>query len=729
MAEATIPSVLVAGNPNSGKTTLFNRLTGARARVGNYAGVTVERREGLVKTSRGRAVMLVDLPGAYSLSARSAEERVAIDAVVAHDRAAPVVLVLDATNLKRGLYLALQLVELGAPLVVALNMADDARRLGIEVDHAVLGKRLGCEVIPIVAVRGEGLGDLLAAIDRAIDAATSTPTSTPTAYFPADVDAAITRVAEAYATTAAELSPPRRRALAAWALVSVGGDELDIPAAVRDAVLAEQREGQARGARDIAEALIRARYAQVDEIVERTVRERPPERRPWRERVDDLLLHPFLGLLTFIVVMAITFQALFSWSEPIVALVEAAIEGSKSFIGAALPEGLFRNLVTDGIISGVGNVLVFIPQIAILFVFITFLEDSGYLARVAFVIDRLMGGIGLHGRAFVPMLSGFACAIPAVMATRTIESRRDRLLTMMVVPLTSCSARLPVYVLVAATVFDTERTILGVMSVGAFVLLAMYTLSICAALLAAFVLRRTVFKGPRPILVLELPPYRLPSVRNVGFATYERVKRFVVDAGTVILALTILLWAGLTFPRNDEATARAEAHRAEAAQIAEEAPRTERLAEIDRQEASEKLSYSVAGRLGKGIEPAIEPLGFDWRVGIGILAAFAAREVFVSTLAVVFEIEDASDESKPLRAALQSATHHDGRKLFTPLAGVSLMVFFVLAAQCMSTIAVVRRESGSWKWPIFLFAYMSVFAYVASLLVYQVGLRFGWGLS
>jgi ferrous iron transport protein B len=339
---------------------------------------------------------------------------------------------------------------------------------------------------------------------------------------------------------------------------------------------------------------------------------------------------------------------------------------------------------------------------------------------VAFTLDRVMGGIGLHGKAFVPMLSGFACAIPAIMATRTIESRRDRLLTMMVVPLTSCSARLPVYVLVIAAVFVPEQ--------GGMVLFGMYFLSICAALGAAWVLRRTVLKGPKPPLILELPPYRMPVAKNLLVSTWERVRAFLVDAGTVILALTIVLWALLSYPHDDAIEARYASLRSEAAETGtDEAGLPARLAELDAEETSAQLRQSFAGRLGHAIEPAIAPLGFDWRVGVGIIGAFAAREVFVSTLGVVFGIADADEESTPLRESLGAATWPDGRPLFTPLSGLSLMVFFVLACQCMSTLAVVKKETGGYRWPAFLLAYMTVLAYVASLAVFQVGTLLGWG--
>jgi ferrous iron transport protein B len=391
-----------------------------------------------------------------------------------------------------------------------------------------------------------------------------------------------------------------------------------------------------------------------------------------------------------------------------------------------MPAGPLRDLLADGVIAGVGNVVMFVPQIALLFLFIGLMEDLGYLARVAFVIDRVMGRIGLHGKSFVPMLSGFSCAIPAVMATRTIENRTDRLLTMMVLPLMSCSARLPIYVLVIATVFSPSSRIFGFVSAGAAALFAMYALSVTAALGAAAVMRRTVFRGPRPTLVLELPPYRRPVLSVLARNTWRQVRAFLVDAGTIILALTIVLWALLNYPRDPAATQR---YAAERARVEATVPAPDREAALDAIQGREHgalLRNSVAGHIGHALEPALQPLGFDWRIGVGILGAFAAREVFVSTMGIVFDINNADEANQTLRETLRKATRADGSRLMTPLTGLALMVFFVLACQCMSTLAIVRRESGSWKWPALMFGYQTVFAYLAALVVYQGGRLLGW---
>lgn len=697
----TPPSiVLVAGNPNSGKSTIFNALTGARAHVANYPGVTIDRVSASLTTGDGRTVELVDLPGTYSLSARSREEQIAVDSLLGRGLPAPqaVVVVVDAAALGRALFLAIEVIATGVPVVIALNMSDEAARDGIAIDATRLAALTGAEVVRTVATRREGITTLKDAIGRA---AAKTPSDAPFLERPAALNVDIAELEAAILAERVLARPGAARAWATWLLLSLddsGSDDLaGVPASLRAHTLAIRKRAAVAG-RNVDLEIISSSYQRVDTIVDEVVRRSPDARRRRTDRIDSVLTHGLYGGAVFALVMLVVFQALFTWSEPAIALIESVVAGVQGLAVAALPPGPLTDLVINGIIAGVGNIVVFVPQIGLLFLFIGLLEDSGYLARVAFGIDRLMRSVGLNGRAFVPMLSGFSCAVPAVMATRTIESRTDRLLTMLVLPLMSCSARLPVYVLVTATVFAPGARI-GMLSAGAVLLFAMYMLSVVAALTAAAVLRRTVLKGPGATLVLELPPYRLPAPRVLVFNVWQRVRAFLIGAGTVILALTIVLWALLSYPK---ATAAA---------------------------AGDQLRQSFAGRLGHAIEPAIEPLGFDWRIGVGIIGAFAAREVFVSTLAIVFDIESENGNDEPLREALRGATWPDGRRLMTPLAGVSLMVFFVLACQCMSTIAVVRRESGTWRWPIFMLVYMTVLAYGASLAVYQVGSRLGLGLG
>jgi len=635
--------------------------------------------------------------------------------------------VADATALARNLYLALQVIETGLPTVLGLSMMDEVQDQSLKIDIRRLSQRLGVEVVPLVASKGDGIGELRRALQRALDR--DAPPRPPVLAFSEALVADLVPVETAVAEWLGDRTAPARRAWALWAVVSIGDDELvGIPEGLRDVVTKLHRRASEAG-RDLDLEVIETRYRWIDELLGSSVASAGPRPQGRTERIDAILTHRVAGLLAFSLVMLLVFEVLFSWAEPAIGFIEARVGELQGLTTALLPTGALTDLLVQGVIGGVGNVIVFVPQIALLFLFIALLEDSGYLARVALVIDRIMGRVGLNGKAFVPMLSGFACAVPAVLATRTIESRRDRLLTMLALPLMSCSARLPIYVLVTATVFDPQLKLAGIITVGAAVLLSMYLLSVAASLCAAAVLRRTILAGPRPAFLLELPPYRLPVWRNLVSSTWQQVKTFLKDAGTVILAMTVLLWALLSYPKDEALAARYQAQRSEASLLAPSGETAERLAAIDSQEAGEQLRRSFAGRLGRLMEPAIEPLGFDWRIGIGILGAFAAREVFVSTLGVVFDISDADEKNEPLREALGRARRQDGSRLMTPLTGVSLMVFFVLACQCMSTLAVVRRESGSWKWPVFMFGYMTLLAYLASLLVYQVGRGLGWGLG
>jgi ferrous iron transport protein B len=709
------PLVVIVGNPNVGKTTLFNRMTGQNARVGNYPGVTVERRSGKV-LHRGKQFEVVDVPGAYSLSARSAEEQIALQAILGlsgNPRPSLCVVVVDAGQLGRNLYFAVQLLELGAPLVVAVNMIDEVS--DNPPDLQALSKLLGVPCVATDARRGRGKDELLDAI---ADGLAREPVAKPGIAYPAallsDLDAVRAELPEPFLATKRD-----PRVLALWALTSIDpDDELEgIPDALRKRVLGV-REAANENGRDLDLEIVGSRYAFVDRhlpgLFARVIEAHPPKRRA-SERVDKLLLHPVFGFVAFVAVMLIVFQALFSWSEPAVSLIEDGMAWLSGLVAASLPEGVLTDLIVQGVLGGVGNVVVFLPQIVLLFLFIGLLEDTGYMARVAFLMDRVMKGLGLHGRAFVPMLSGFACAVPAILATRTMERQKDRLLTMMVIPLMTCSARIPVYSLIIAALFPASASFGGI-PVQAGLMVAMYLFAMLTTLAAAGILGRTVVRGRRIPLLLELPPYRVPSLRATLRMVRDRARVFLVEAGTVILGCTIVLWALLSFPKPPE-HAREPAPAAEVAAAVAPAPAAE--------EPMTPIEYSIGGRLGKAIEPLIAPLGFDWKLGIGIVGAFAAREVFVATMGLVFGLEDLDDEAVPLRERMKAERKPDGSPTYTPLAGLSLMVFFALSCQCMSTLAVVRRETKSWRWPAFMFAYMTALAYVASLVVYQGGRLLG----
>ncbi len=700
-AAGTAPRrIVVLGPPNTGKTSLFNRLAGTNLRVGNYPGVTVEGSHADLNVGE-TPVRLVDLPGTYSLSGRSGEERIAVDALLGirgHERPDGVLIVADSTHLETNLYLALQVAELGLPAVLVLNMIDEAKAQKLDLDLASLSEHLHLPVVAVSARSGEGVDELL---PRALASLDRTHTA-PAIELPHALEQAAKTIEAALPESWGGEST-RARAVALWALLSVeDSTEEDSPPALVAAVQ-EARDALQKRNIEPDQSLVATRYAFVDEKLVPCVRRTPNQGPTLTDRLDAVLVHPAWGFVLFLAMMTLLFQGLFSWSDPAIGLVEAAIGALADGARAVMPDGLGEDFVADGLIAGVGSVLVFLPQILLLFLLIGFMEDSGYMARVAYLMDRIMKAVGLHGRAFVPMLSGFACAVPAVLATRTMERKRDRFLTMLVVPLTLCSARLPVYTLLIAALYpvgdDSNLPVQGLMLAG------MYVFSVIVALVAAAVLGRTVLKGRNEPLLMELPPYRMPRMSTVLRMMWDRTRVFLTEAGTVILACTVILWVLLTFPQVDGTRA--------AAMSPDELEST-------------ALQESYGGRMGQLIEPVIEPLGFDWKIGVGLIGSFAAREVFVATMGVVYGVGgDVDEESSTLRQRIRAEQHADGRPVYTPLVGLSLMVFFALACQCMSTLAVVKRETRSYRWPVFLFAYMTVLAWICSFVVYQGGRLLG----
>ena len=684
-------TVAIAGNPNSGKSTLFNALTGLRQKVGNYPGVTVEKKIGRFYGSHGEAFDLLDLPGTYSLQTRSPDEAVARDVLLGRraDTPAPdvVLCVVDATNLERNLYLVTQLADLGLPLVVALVMVDLAERDGWVINVPELSRRLGCPVVPTVAAQGKGLVELRQAMTRQLQGV-----APHRASLPPEIEAAGRLVSESIARECTRTKFPLTEAIL---FVSGTKEQAEAaPLAFQPALMAARRELAGAGV-DALSATVHARYAWIETVIEHSIRARQGSESTLSDRLDAVFTHKIWGWAVFLAVMAGMFFTIFRLAEVPMGWIELGQDALNNWIGRVMPGGDFRDLLTSGILAGVGGVVVFLPQILILFFFIGLLEDTGYLARAAFLMDRVMCRVGLHGKSFVPMLSSFACAIPGIMGTRTIENPKDRLVTILVAPLMSCSARLPVYSLMIAVLLPAGFSSWH----KAGLMLALYALGLSAAFGMAWLFRRTLFKGDRSVLLLEMPPYRRPSLRVTLVRMWERARLFLRQAGTVILAISVIIWALSTYPKPANVTA------------------TPALA----------LENSAAGRLGRALEPVIAPLGYDWKIGIGIISSFAAREVFVGTMSVIYSIESGKEDTPALRQAMLGERRADGSGTYTPLVCLSLMVFYVLAMQCLSTLAVVRRETNSWRWPLFQFAYMTMLAWLGAFLVFQGGRILGWG--
>ena len=734
------PYVVVTGNPNCGKTTLFNALTGLRAKVGNYPGVTVERKEGRMQgTPADAPVMLLDLPGTYSLSPQSLDEQVVRDVLYHRVPAVPpprlVVVVADASNLQRNLYFVTQVVELGYPTIVALNMIDVARENGRDVDPAKLADALGVPVIPVVASRGEGLPQLRAKILSVLRDRRGAVSPKSFGKLPSELAREISVVAK---LITAPVTPRHSFAEALLLLTDerfLASSGTHYPPLMIQTVQAARRRLEAAGV-DWRGAAIESRYARLSAIQQSVTTETKVAEDTFSDRLDRILTHKVWGLLTFVVVLAVMFQSIFTLAK----LPMKGLEQGVGFLGLAvdriMPEGALHSLLVDGVIAGVGAVVVFLPQICLLFLFLGLLEDTGYMARAAFLMDRVMSKVGLHGKSFIPMLSSFACAIPGIMATRTIENPRDRLVTILVAPLMSCSARLPVYtVLIAACIPNIK--LLGFIKFQGLTLLIMYFLGIIVALAMAWIFKHTLLKGPAPMLIMELPPYRRPLFRTVARHVWERARLFLTQAGTIILAINIVLWFLVSYPKDAQVAKTFAARRAAIAtqgdpmpkKTADDAARAVALEKIRAEEKGEVLRHSFAGHMGRGLEPILQPLGFDWKIGIAIISSFAAREVFVSTMSQVYNVAESGDAeagTQTLAAVMHEQKRPSGFTMYTPLLGLTLMVFYVFALQCASTVAIVRRETNSWRWPVFQWLYMGTLAWTLAFITYQGGRWLGW---
>lgn len=722
--------IVLTGNPNCGKTTLFNALTGLRAKVGNYAGVTVERKEGrLLGASPELNARVLDLPGTYSLSPQSLDEQISRDVLLNRLPELPppslIVIVVDASNLQRNLYYATQVIELGYPTLVALNMMDVAEANGHLIDPERLAAELGVPVAPVVASENHGLAELRQLILSAL----SKPAPLEVHRF-CKLPQLFTEEAATLASLLAQTFEERRPQAVAEALLilsnekSIASSAEHYPSRIRDAVSAARQRLETAGI-DWRAAAIEARYLSIASIQEAATIEMAPPGETFSDRLDRVLTHKLWGTLIFIAIMALMFQSIFTFARLPMDALQSGVDWLAGAVGRLIPPGDLNSLLSDGVIAGVGAVIVFLPQILLLFLFIGFLEDTGYMARAAFLMDRLMSKVGLHGKSFIPMLSSFACAIPGIMATRTIESPKDRLVTILVSPLMSCSARLPVYTLLIGACIPSI-TVLGFFKLTGLAMLSMYLLGIIVALLMAWLFKKTLLKGETPLLIMELPPYKLPLMRVVLRHMWDRSKLFLRRAGTVILGINILLWFLATYPRNPSTAHEFATKRA----VMNQSSQPTRLEALNNEEAGAKLRDSFAGHLGRLMEPVIAPLGFDWKMGIGIVSSFAAREVFVSTMATVYNVGkyDRSESSmKSLAKTLKAQKEPNGTPVYTPLRAVTLMVFYVFALQCVSTVAVVRRETNSWKWPFFQWLYMGVLAWSLAFITYHIGCMFGWG--
>ncbi len=691
------PVYAVVGNPNCGKSTLFNALTGLKQKVGNYPGVTVEKKVGTAYSQHGQPITVIDLPGAYSLAARSPDEAVTRDVLLGRraDTAQPdrILCVVDATNLERNLYLVHQILDLGRPVILVLNMMDLAAEQGLDIRVARLEHELGVPVIGCEAVNGKGLIELKLAMSRPDLPLSKHAWDVPAAIAPAVSDLQASLVAND------GKAPLIARAEALLLLtdqdtVRVAGST-PLHAKTQEILSNWEKRWQAENM-DWAATLVNSRYDSIGAIAEKVVlRGNAVNGLTVSDRIDAVVTHPVWGWFILGAIMTVLFLSIFTLAEYPMNWIDARVAGLAEVVKNAMPAGDLRDLITDGAIAGVGGVVIFLPQILILFFFIGMLESTGYMARAAFIMDRLMSRVGLNGKSFIPLLSSYACAIPGIMATRTIEQPKDRLVTILVAPLMSCSARLPVYLLMIAALVPDERVPL-MTKVG--LMLLMYFLGTFGAFGFAWLFKRTLLRGEPPVMIMELPAYHAPRLKDVALHMFERAWVFLRRAGTVILGISIVLWFLTTYPKTSDGAT-----------------------------AAQQIEHSYAGQAGRVLEPVIRPLGFDWRIGIGLVSSFAAREVFVSSTAVVFNVEDFDDsDTAPLRSVLRDASWPDGRPLFTPLVCLGLMVFYVFAMQCVSTVAVVKRETNSWRWPLFQIGYMTGTAWLLSLLVYQVGTALGY---
>ncbi len=696
--------VALVGNPNSGKSTLFNVLTGLNQKIGNFPGVTVEKKEGFLKLPYKRTARIIDLPGTYSFYPKSRDERIVMDALA--DKKSPVhpdliVFVADASNLKRNLLLFSQVADLRIPVIIALNMMDLAKSAGIEIAVDELALKLGVQIVPISARKLEGIDQLKLAISQS--------SSIPTQFSSIDVQSIAPGLIHAirrdldikYPYVALQLAHQH--------------EQLSFLSVEENARIEEIKSEFSFHSQQSQATETIGRYSFLNDVLFDTVKlNSDPAKETTSNRIDNVLTHRVFGFVIFFAILFLIFQSIFAWSEYPMSLIESLFIWMANSGHELLPQGVFADLLIDGVLAGLSGVLIFIPQIAILFAFISILEDTGYMSRVTFMMDKIMRKVGLSGKSIVPMIGGFACAVPSIMSTRNIENWKDRMITIMVTPLIACSARLPVYTLLISMVVPDQK-VWGFINMQGIALMALYVLSIISAIIVAWAMKMIIRSRERGYFIMELPVYRMPRWNNVLLTMYRSVKAFVFEAGKIIIAVSIVLWVLSSYGPSGRFDGIDVKYRSAA--YTQQYP-TE---EIDRLVSSEKLENSYAGLLGKSIEPVIKPLGFDWKIGIALITSFAAREVFVGTMATIYSVEADDSNLASVRDKMMSAKNPEtGLPVFTVAVAFSLMVFYAFAMQCISTVAIVYRETKSWKWPAVQFAYMTSLAYIASLIVYQL---------
>ena len=740
-------TIALAGNPNAGKTTIYNALTGARQHIGNYPGVTVEKKESVI-TYNGKTLKVIDLPGTYSLTAYSVEEVVARNVII-NEKPDVVVDIIDSSNLERNLYLAVQLMELRIPLVFVFNMKDMAQEMGIKIDVDKLSKLLGVPIIETVGSKGDGVKNIL---DEAVKVATEKNINYPVITYDAIIEKYLVSIESLIKQHTTGIENYNTR----WLAVKLLEGDKDVKSIVPSPIVDEEVKRAEHDVEpilgDVPEtAIASARYGFISGACQECVTTTVEARHNMSDAIDSVLVNRVLGIPIFLGLMYLVFQLTFTLGDPFMGWIEQFFSFLGDKASVAISHDLLRSLVVDGIIGGVGGVIVFLPNIIFLFIAIAVLEASGYMARVAFIMDKIMHKIGLHGKSFIPFLIGFGCSVPAIMATRTLDNQRDRIITMLVTPFMSCGARLPIYLLIIPAFFDKNQ---------ALVLWVIYLIGIIMAIIIAKILGMTVLKGESAPFVMELPPYRIPTIKGVLTQMWERSWLYLKKAGTIILFISIVMWALTVFPQfPDEKVEQYAAQLPELEQTLNEQTKelsslgyiipteenfskaeasNKKLNDSDREKAQElvaqidatngkidevlynlseaELEYSAAGRIGKFIEPVIAPLGFDWKIGTALIGAFAAKEVFVAQMGIVYSLGEVGEDSDALRAKLQEN--------YTPLVGFAIMVFALLSAPCMATFAIVKRESNSWKWAFFQFFGMTLVAYIITFLIYQIGRLF-----